>query len=58
MPGLVGQVRRASQIIVRYTNEKNKQVVLSLLNRNAIRAQHEIDHLDGILFIDRAQGNK
>ncbi|MFA5792788.1 MAG: peptide deformylase [Candidatus Gracilibacteria bacterium] len=54
IPGVWGQVERASKIIVRYKNLKNQEQALELVHFNARIIQHEIDHLDGVLFIDRA----
>lgn len=54
VPGVWGQVERSSQIIVRFRNLKDKVQTLELLHFNARIIQHEIDHLDGILFVDKA----
>ena len=45
---------RASHLTVRYKNMKNDEQTLELHHFNARIIQHEIDHLDGILFIDKA----
>lgn len=52
IPGKWGQVRRYSEIIVEYLDEKEDKKILKLNSFNARVVQHEIDHLDGILFID------
>lgn len=54
LPGVWGKVRRASRVLVRYKNLKNQEQTLELLHFNARIIQHEVDHLNGILFIDRA----
>lgn len=54
LPGLWGKVNRSSRILLRYKNMKNQDQTLELLHFNARIIQHEIDHLDGVLFIDRA----
>ncbi len=54
LPGVWGKVKRYSHILVRYKNLKNQELTLSLEHFNARIIQHEIDHLDGVLFIDRA----
>jgi peptide deformylase len=54
LPGVWGQVNRASHVVVRYKNLKNDEQTLELHHFNARIIQHEIDHLDGVLFIDRA----
>lgn len=54
LPGVWGKVRRASRVLVRYQNLKNKDHTLELFHFNARIIQHEVDHLNGMLFIDRA----
>ncbi len=58
VPGVFGQVKRAKKIICQYWSkggEKKKITAQGLLARVI---QHEIDHLDGILFIDKAKDIK
>lgn len=47
-----GYVPRYSRITVRATNIKGEEIKLRLSGFNAIVCQHEIDHLNGILFFD------
>lgn len=54
LPGIWGKVQRASRIVLRYRNLKNTEQTLELKHFNARIIQHEIDHLDGVLFVDRA----
>ncbi len=54
LPGVWGKVTRYSHLTVRYKNLKNDQQTLELHHFNARIIQHEIDHLDGVLFIDKA----
>lgn len=54
IPGLYGDVQRAAEAEVRALNRKGKQVHLKLSGMPARIALHEIDHLNGILFTDRA----
>jgi peptide deformylase len=58
IPGTWGQVVRAKTILVRYTDLKGSESTLELSDFNARIVQHEIDHLDGILFTDKAKGLK
>jgi len=53
VPGVYGNVKRHSIIRVSYTdvNGKERDITATGLYANAL--QHEIDHLDGILFIDK-----
>jgi peptide deformylase len=53
LPGLYGDVIRNSTIEVEALDEEGKRIKLKLEGLPARCAQHEIDHLDGILFIDR-----
>src|SRR5437763_17206478 len=55
IPGLQGVVKRANELRVRGFDEKNRPVARRVKGLEARVIQHEIDHLDGILFIDRAE---
>ena len=49
-----GLVHRKAKIIIKgYSYFKNKEVELTLSGYSAIVFQHEMDHLNGTLFIDR-----
>ncbi|WHY74268.1 peptide deformylase [Fictibacillus enclensis] len=48
-----GYVPRYAKVTVRGTTIKGEQVDLKLKGMPAIVFQHEIDHLDGIMFYDR-----
>ncbi len=52
LPGQWGQVKRYQAINVKYTDEKGNMMHVKLEDFNARVVQHEIDHLDGILFTD------
>jgi peptide deformylase len=52
-PGLELKVKRAKKVWVSYLNEKGEPLHLEVDGVLAIIAQHEIDHLNGISFIDR-----
>ena len=52
-PGLNIQVPRAKKVKVKYLNEKGLPVELNADGFLAIILQHEIDHLNGKVFIDR-----
>jgi len=53
VPGLRGFVERPQHIHVRYTDEHGKPGQLELKGFPATVFQHEFDHLDGVLYIDR-----
>ncbi|MBO8136577.1 MAG: peptide deformylase [Desulfotomaculum sp.] len=55
IPGVVGEVPRAASVVVKGLNRDGKEVQISAKGFLARAFQHEIDHLEGILFIDRAQ---
>ena len=55
-PNLLVRVTRAYQVTLGYTDLKGKQRTLQLQGPMAELLQHEIDHLDGILALDRASG--
>jgi peptide deformylase len=45
-------IKRYEKIKVKYTNEKKEQVILDADGLLSICFQHEIDHLNGVVFID------
>lgn len=53
VPGYVGEVERAIEVLVRGTTIKGKRFRLRPRGYLARVFQHEIDHLDGTLYIDR-----
>ena len=53
IPGIYKKVNRPSEIKVKYLNEKGEEVIEELKEMWARAFQHELDHLDGVLFIDR-----
>lgn len=53
VPGLRGRVSRPSHIRLRGLDRTGNEIDLELEDFDAIVTQHECDHLDGILFIDR-----
>ncbi len=54
IPRMMGEVDRHEQIIVRGFNRHGKPVKYRLKGWLARIFQHEIDHLEGVLFTDRA----
>ncbi len=52
VPGLYGAVVRPTRVKVRYLNEDNEPIEMDINGLLARCIQHEIDHLDGILYID------
>lgn len=58
VPGIFGDVKRCKKITIKYLDELGKEKKLSAEGLLARIIQHEIDHLDGILFIDKAKNLK
>jgi peptide deformylase len=52
IPELYYEVERPSEVTVRYTDLDGKTVETHATERFATCVQHEIDHLDGVLYID------
>jgi peptide deformylase len=52
-PGLRGDIRRSAQIKVSYMDLDGRTVTIETDGLLARAFQHEIDHLNGVLFIDR-----
>ncbi|MFA6533942.1 MAG: peptide deformylase [Patescibacteria group bacterium] len=53
VPGVYGLVKRARQLLLTYQEPSGKRKNLRAKGLLARVLQHEIDHLNGILFIDR-----
>lgn len=58
VPGIFGEVERAESITVKAQGPSGKFIKLNASSFLARVFQHEIDHLDGILFIDKAKNLK
>lgn len=54
VPGVMGEVKRPYRVKVKGINENNEKVEIEATELLARAFCHEIDHLDGILFIDKA----
>lgn len=53
VPEQRAEVERCAAIKVRYWDYNGKEQILDAQDFLAIAVQHELDHLDGILYIDR-----
>lgn len=53
VPDVFGQVKRHKKISCQYFNQSGKNIKLKAEGLFARVIQHELDHLDGILFIDK-----
>jgi len=55
VPNLYGEVERAESVSVRGKNQFGKDIRIQANGWLARIFQHEIDHLNGVLFVDRAE---
>jgi len=53
IPDFLGNVKRARNVIVRGLNPEGNEVEVLSQGLEAIAIQHEVDHLNGVLFIHR-----
>jgi peptide deformylase len=51
-PDVGGSITRAKQVTCAYTDEKGAMQTITVRGFLARAVQHEIDHLDGILYVD------
>ncbi len=58
LKGIVGDVKRSKNITVHYTNEKGEKIIENANKYWARIFQHEIDHLNGIIYMDRVEDKK
>src|SRR3981081_2442615 len=52
-PGWVGEVERFETVVVKGLNRRGKEIRVKSSGFTARAFQHELDHLDGVLFTDR-----
>jgi len=53
VPDFTADVERSARVTLRAMDLEGQEVKLDLEELPAVCAQHELDHLDGVLFIDR-----
>ncbi len=58
LPGVYAKVRRPSKVKVRGLDRDGKPVEIEAEDLLAVCLQHEIDHLNGVLFIDHLSALK
>jgi len=58
VPDYTGDVERATSITVRYLDGSGEPRELEASGFEAVAIQHEMDHLDGLLFLDRISSLK
>lgn len=57
-PDVYEKVKRHEKVTVEYTDIKGKKKKINAKDIEAVVLQHEIDHLDGIVFLDRVEEQK
>lgn len=58
VPDYTGNVTRAESIVVQFLDRNGLERVINSSGFEAVAIQHEIDHLDGMLFLDRVSSLK
>jgi peptide deformylase len=58
VPDYTGNVTRAESIVVQFLDRAGREQVIRASGFEAIAIQHELDHLDGLLFLDRVSSLK
>ena len=58
VPDYTGNVTRAEHIVIEFTNRNDQLRVIEASGFEAVAIQHELDHLDGLLFLDRVSSLK
>jgi peptide deformylase len=55
MPQYAGDVTRATRVVVKAQDRRGKQIRIRAEGFMARVLQHEIDHLNGMIFVDRVE---
>ncbi len=58
VPEYTGNVTRAEHIVFEFTDRHGRLRVVESSGFEAVAIQHELDHLDGLLFLDRVSSLK
>jgi peptide deformylase len=58
VPDYTGNVTRAESIVVEFTDRSGRLRFIETSGFEAVAIQHELDHLDGLLFLDRVSSLK
>jgi len=58
IPDYTANIERAQWVLVDALDREGKHVILEAVGYEAVAIQHEVDHLDGILFLDRVASIK
>ena len=55
IPGILGEVERPTEVTIKGQNRRGQPLKIKAKGWLARIFQHEIDHLNGVLFIDKAE---
>jgi peptide deformylase len=55
LPDLYGEVERSEKVTVEFLNRRGKKERVKATGLLARAVQHELDHLEGVLFIEKAE---
>jgi peptide deformylase len=58
VPDFTGNVLRSERVVVTYIDVQGRHQKLETSGFEAVVIQHELDHLDGVLFLDRIKDMK
>jgi len=58
VPDYTGDVDRATGITLTFSDPDGREQVITVSGFEAVAIQHEMDHLDGVLFLDRVTSIK
>lgn len=58
VPDYTGNVTRAEAVVVQFLDRDGRERVINSSGFEAVAIQHELDHLDGLLFLDRVSSLK
>lgn len=58
IPEYTGNVTRAECVVVQFLDGEGRERVINACGFEAVAIQHELDHLDGLLFLDRVSSLK
>jgi peptide deformylase len=58
VPGFYCKIKRSAEVTVRYLDLEGSEQTLCADGLLAVAFQHEIDHLNGVLFVDRLSSLK
>ena len=57
VPDLTGDVARSTSVLIRGLDVEGRECEIETDAFEALAVQHELDHLDGFLFLDRVVGS-